>query len=121
MKTKNSKYIETTIFKFDEKLIEILREWINFLIDKGFDGNNPVFPRSKKNKDEINISFNDSVEVEPVYWTNAGSIRKIFKKRFEAAGLKYFPPHTFRHLTKTLVTSISGLHLAVMVIFPLRN
>lgn len=102
VKTKFTKYIETTIFRFDEKLIELLKEWIEFLKAKGFDGTDPVFPRSKVNRDEINISFNESVEVEPVFWINAGSIRKIFKKRFEAAGLKYFPPHTFRHLTKAL-------------------
>jgi len=102
VKTKFSKYIETTIFKFDEKLIEILKDWIDLLSSKGFERNDPLFPRSKKNKDEINISFNNAVEVEPAYWTNAGSMRKVFKKRFEAAGLKYFPPHTFRHLTKAL-------------------
>ena len=102
VKTKFTKYIETTIFKFDEKLIIILKEWINHLKSKDFKGIQPIFPRSKMNQDEINISFNESIEVEPVYWSNAGSIRKIFKKRFEAAGLKYFPPHTFRHLTKAL-------------------
>jgi len=102
VKTKFSKYIQTTIFKFDEKLIGILKEWINLIKTKNFKGIDPLFPRSKQNQDEINISFNESVEVEPVYWTDAGSIRKIFKKRFEAAGLKYYPPHTFRHLTKAL-------------------
>jgi len=100
VKTKFAKYIETTIFNFDEKFIEIVKEWIDLLVSKGFEKDDPLFPRSKKNKDEINISFNNSVEVEPVYWLNAGSMRKVFKKRFEAAGLRYFPPHTFRHLTK---------------------
>lgn len=102
VKTKNTKYIETIIFNFDKKLLRILEDWIEFLREKGFTDADPLFPRSKVNKDDINISFGQAIEVEPKFWANAGAIRNIFKNRFEEAGLKYFPPHTFRHLTKAL-------------------
>jgi site-specific recombinase XerD len=102
VKTKFSKYIESIIFKFDEKLVQYVKDWVKLLDDKGFKGNNPLFPRSKTNQDMINISFDKAVEVEPAFWSSAGTMRGIFKKRTEYAGLKYYPPHSYRHSTKAL-------------------
>ncbi len=102
VKTKFTKYIESIIFIFDEKLYKYVSEWIDILKSKDFKENDPVFPRSKVNQDKINISFESAIEVEPIFWKGAGSMRTIFMKRAKEAGLKYFPPHAYRHLTKAL-------------------
>ena len=38
----------------------------------------------------------EAVGLDRRHWSNAGPIRKIFKEAFEAAGLPYFNPHSFR-------------------------
>lgn len=97
VKTKFTKYIESIIFNFDDNLINYVTEWADILNSKNFKGPDPFFPRSKVNQDNINISFDIATEVEPIFWTSAGSIRAIFKKRSNEAGLQYYPPHTYRH------------------------
>jgi integrase len=46
-----------------------------------------------------NLRFG-AVGLDRKHWSNAGPIRTVFKEAFEAAGLEYFNPHSFR---KTLV------------------
>ena len=52
---------------------------------------------------EGNKSFTSS-EVVPAFWQSVTSMRTIFKERFKAADIKYFSPHTFRHLAVSLAT-----------------
>ena len=100
--TKFSKHILTTIFKFDDKLLGYVAEWVKLLKSKGFGSQDPLFPRAKTDKGEDDLSFEASSEVEPVFWQGTGRIREIFKNRAKEAGLPYFPPHTFRHLAVDL-------------------
>jgi len=102
VQTKFSKYIPSTLFRFDEKLVEYVKEWVKHLKGKGYGSRDPLFPRSKIGHGEDNLSFEPATEVEPVFWKGTGGIRKTFKKRSEEAGLPYFPPHTFRHLAVRL-------------------
>jgi integrase len=95
--TKFSKHIPTTIFKFDDELLGYVDEWVKLLKSKGFGSQDPLFPRSKTDKGEDNLSFEAASEVEPVFWQGTDRIREIFKNRAKEAGLPYFPPHTFRH------------------------
>lgn len=104
VKTKFSKLILSTLFKFDEKLFQIVIDWINHLKTKNFNSYDPLFPRNKIKKEVDNLSFDTSDEVEPFFWKDTGSMREVFKKRIQAANLHYYSPHTFRHLT---------IHLAV--------
>lgn len=98
VRTKFSKYIPSTIFQFDDKLVVYVREWVKHLKDKGYGSRDPLFPRSKTGHGENNLSFELATEVEPAFWQGTGSIREIFKTRSREAGLPYYPPHTFRHL-----------------------
>lgn len=98
VETKFSKYIPSTLFKFNDNLFNYLIEWVKHLKNKGFGSQDPLFPRSKAEQGENSLSFELAKEVEPTYWQGTGRIREIFKKRSKEAGLPYYPPHTFRHL-----------------------
>jgi integrase len=75
---------------------------VKHLRTKGFGSQDPLFPRSKLTQGEDSLSFQIATEVEPIFWKGTGRIRDIFKKRAEAAGLRYHPPHSFRHLAVEL-------------------
>lgn len=102
VETKFSKYIPSTLFTFDNKLLEYITEWVRHLKSKGFGSQDPLFPRSKKEQGDDNLSFEKAQEVESVFWQGTGRMRKIFKERAKEAGLLYYPPHTFRHLAVDL-------------------
>lgn len=56
------------------------------------------FPKTAILKGERNVFEPSGLLRE--HWSNATPIRKIFREAFEATGLEYFNPHSFR---KTLV------------------
>jgi integrase/recombinase XerD len=96
--TKFSKYIASTLLQFDDKLVGHVVGWVKYLKTKGFGSQDPLFPRSKTERGEDNLSFEVAAEVEPIFWQGTGRIREIFKTRSQEAGLPYYSPHTFRHL-----------------------
>lgn len=102
VKTKFAKLIPTTLFTFDEKLLDYVIDWSKHLKTKGFGSQDPLFPRAKADQGSDNLSFESSTEVEPVFWHGAGRVRAIFRKRSQQAALPYYPPHTFRHLAINL-------------------
>ena len=100
--TKFSKYIPSTLFTFNNKLLEYITEWVKHLKSKGFGSQDPLFPRSKKEQGEDNLSFEKAQEVEPAFWQGTGRMREIFKERAKEAGQPYYSPHTLRHLAVDL-------------------
>ena len=102
VETKFAKLIPTTLFRFDDKMVGFITGWIKYLKTKGFGSQDPFFPRSKLGQGIDQLAFEASSEVEPVFWKGTGSVRDVFKRRSKEAGLPYFPPHTFRHLTTNL-------------------
>lgn len=99
VKTKFSKRIVTTFFPLpNEKPLQYFLEWFEYLTEKGFTPNDPIFPATKLEQGKENINFYSSGIIEPLFWSNAGSARKIFEKRFTGAGIPYYHPHTLRHL-----------------------
>src|SRR5208283_2539443 len=99
VQTKFSKHMITTIIVPDETLLSYVIEWVKLLKDKGYGSQDPLFPRAKTDKGEEDLSFETASEVEPIFWQGTGRIREIFKTRAKDAGLPYYSPHTFRHLT----------------------
>ena len=95
VRTKFSKQILTYFFPVGDDLKKIVVEWVKELCDDMLYGNDdPVFPHTRLSNDE-NRSF--AVDgLKPEFWSNAASIRKIFKQAFENAGIPYFNPHSFR-------------------------
>ena len=96
VRTKFSKAINTYFFPVGDDIRDIALDWIRYLKEEKLYGlNDPVFPRTKIGQDE-NLSFANH-GLEPFHWSNATPIRKIFKRAFTNAGLKYYTPHLFRN------------------------
>ncbi len=105
VKTKFTKRIYSKMFHFDEQMVQYVLDWVAYLYKRGFVGTDPMFPRSKNRKEEGNLSFQDALEVEPVFWKDGTNIQRVVKQRAEEAGLKYFHPHLYRHLAIQLAIS----------------
>lgn len=98
--TKFSKKFISALIPFSYKEpIKYFLEWFDYLEkQRKFKADDPIFPATKKEKKKGNISYYSSGKVEPIFWKDSSSPREIFKKRFEQAGIKYYHPHTLRHL-----------------------
>ena len=98
VKTKFSKIIYTTLFKFDKNLLEYVLSWYKYLKDKKlFDNSYPFFPSTKiEQASKVQHSFT-AIGISNEFWSDAGSMRKIFKSRAEQQELEYYSPHKFRH------------------------
>ena len=109
VKTKNSKRIVTAImeFSFYKEPKGYFLEWFDYLEkEKEFKPTDPIFPATKIENGKDNLGYYNTEEVEPIFWKNGDSARKIFQKRSSQAGVKYYNPHSFRDL---LVKEISKL------------
>ncbi len=100
IKTNFSKRIVTTLFPIEyTKAVDYFLDWYRYLkLTKGFTPKDPIFPMSKIENGEQNISYHNTGEVVPIFWQSSNSARKIFQKRFLDAEVPYYHPHTFRHL-----------------------
>ena len=96
VKTKFSKQIHTYFFPIGEAILKIFIDWVYYLQKEklyGYDA--PLFPRTCLKHDK-NLSF-QAAGLVPEHWTTTSPARKIFRDAFEAAGLPYYHPHSFRH------------------------
>jgi integrase len=99
VRTKFSKSFGTFFFPVGDDVEAIFVSWVAFLRDEqGFGNDDPLFPATRM------VPGADGnfapVGLARECWSTASPIRAIFKDAFEAAGLPYFNPHSFR---KTLV------------------
>jgi len=110
--TKNSKRITSALIPFSYKEpLSYFLEWFDYLKNKkSFKPTDPIFPATKREngRDKNNLGYYNTGKVEAVFWKSQTSIRKIFDKRFKKAGVKYYHPHSLRHL---LVKEISKIPL----------
>ena len=96
VKTKFSKTFTTYFFPVGAEVLQIVEDWVNFLRQVKFWGNDdPLFPATQVAVGE-EYRFR-VVGLERKQWRDATAIRKIFRQAFEAAGLPYFNPHSFRN------------------------
>lgn len=100
VKTKFSKHITTTFFPIEySQAVSYFVDWYKYLKQaKGFTAKDPIFPMTKIENGDQNISYHNTGEVEQLFWQSSSSARKIFQKRFIDADVPYYHPHTFRHL-----------------------
>ena len=97
--TKFSKTFTTYFFPVGDDMLQIVRDWVLYLKDEQLWGNDdPLFPKTEVTQGD-NHTF-QALGIKKEHWSTASPIRKVFKEAFEAAGLPYFNPHSFR---KTLV------------------
>ncbi|OGZ70252.1 MAG: hypothetical protein A2904_01135 [Candidatus Staskawiczbacteria bacterium RIFCSPLOWO2_01_FULL_33_9] len=99
VQTKFSKKIVSSLIPFSYKeTLDYFLEWFDYLEkEKGFKADDPIFPATKIENGKENINYYNTEEIENKQLKNSSSLRAIFKKRFEQAGVKYYHPHTFRH------------------------
>jgi integrase/recombinase XerD len=96
VKTKNSKAQMTTFFPVGGGALQIVTEWVNFLTkDRLWGLDDPLFPATLIRQDADHHFTAGGLARR--HWSDAGSIRKIFREAFEASGLPSFNPHSFRH------------------------
>jgi integrase len=95
VRTKNRKTFSSWFFPVGDEMGAIVRDWVHFLTrEKLFGPDDPLFPAT-----EIGLSADKKfmpVGLSRRHWQNADAIRRIFRETFQAAGLPYFNPHTFR-------------------------
>ncbi len=96
VRTKASKSFSTWFFSVGGKALEMVTDWCQHLRSNLLWGeDDPLFPKTQ-------IGLGPEGGFVPVGltregWKSAGPIRDIFKSAFEAAGLPYFNPHSFRN------------------------
>jgi integrase len=109
VKTKRSKTFTTYFFPVGEDVRAIVDEWVMYLREELLWGNDdPLFPATLMECSSESRQF-EVAGLNRKGWGSASSIRTIFKKAFESAGLPYFNPHSFRdtvvHLGETICKS----------------
>ncbi len=95
VKTKNSKTMTTFFFPVGDDVEAVVAEWIAYLkTELHFGDSDPLFPQT-----EVTLNTDGEFSASGLkreFWTSATAIRRIFRERFEEAGLPYFHPHSFR-------------------------
>jgi len=97
VKTKNSKTFMTFFFPMGEPFEQIVIEWVSFLREELFWGDDdPLFPMTA-------VGLNSNHEfcafgLKREHWRSSAGIRAIFREAFKLAGLPSFNPHAFRNM-----------------------
>jgi integrase len=101
VRSKNRKTFTSIFFPVGQDFEEIVVDWISFLTrDRLYSPDDPLFPATKVKVGEGGLF--ESAGLDRVPWRNATAIRRIFREGFEAAGLRYYNPHSFRKTLGTL-------------------
>ncbi len=98
VRTKASKTFPTWFLPIDRVYLDCFTDWVTLLREEllfGFD--DPLFPPPKMGHSEGRFTV---VGLSRDTYKTSGSIRKVIKSAFSAAGLPSFGPHSFR---KTIV------------------
>jgi integrase/recombinase XerD len=97
VKTKNRKYIRTTLVLFSKGLLSHFLDWVDYLTKTKLYGDEaPIFPRTKVIQPEGGLSY-EAAGVEPVFWADGSRVDHIVKERARKAGLEPYDCHSFRH------------------------
>jgi integrase len=93
--TKFRKRINTKFFPVGDDIHQIVLDWVEFLRkEKLFADNDPLFPKEELVQDD-DRNFKGG-KLSHQHWKSAAGVRVIWKQAFEAASMRYFPPHRFR-------------------------
>lgn len=95
VKTKFAKTFSSWFLPVGGDALAIFSSWCEYLRnDLGWSETDPLFPKTR-----VAVGPNggfEAVGLSREGWSNAQPIRTIFREAFEAAGLPYFNPHSFR-------------------------
>ena len=108
VETKRAKTFTSLFYPVGDLPRSIVSDWIVELrTDLLFGPDEPIFPATARGFDDQGLFHPDKLVRTP--WASAAPIRTIFKRAFEAAGLPYANPHSFR---RTLVRLGYDLNLS---------
>ena len=86
----------TYFFQIDEYITQTFLDWVSHLREDLFlSDTDPLFPATETQIGIENRQF-EACGLSRRHWKSTGPIRTIFRRAFEAAGLPYFNPHSFR-------------------------
>ena len=95
VRTKNAKTITSAFFPVGADIELIVENWVKLLNERLWGPDDPLFPATKV---ALGMSGHfENAGLDRKHWKDAAAIRRIFKDAFEAAGLPYFNPHSFRN------------------------
>lgn len=95
VRTKRRKTFTSIFFPVGPEPLQIVTEYVVMLKNElGFSNDDPLFPSTKIIQGEGRGFVADGLS--RIAWNGAGPIRRIFRDAFEAAGLPYANPHSFR-------------------------
>lgn len=92
--TKFSKTFATWFFPVGGEALAIVTDWTAHLGASHWGDNDPLFPATRMGLGPDGGFVAAGLDRKP--WTTAAPVRAIFREAFEAAGLPYFKPHSFR-------------------------
>jgi integrase/recombinase XerD len=99
--TKFGKSFDTYFFPVGDEVRLIVEEWAEYLGRELLWGpDDPLFPATRMDAGPDRLFH--AVGLERKHWSNAGPVRKVFRRAFDAAALPYFPPHRIRNTLVTL-------------------
>ena len=94
--------------EFDKVLVEHFLKWVNYLTsERNFSPQDPIFPKTD-NKISPGSNLIPVGNVTNEFWKSTGSISMMLKKRFKAAGLKYYSPHTLRSSSYQILRKLAS-------------
>jgi site-specific recombinase XerD len=95
VRTKGRKTFTSIFFPVGPEALQIVGDYMTMLKDElGFLDDDPLFLSTRTAQGEDRGFIADGLSRKP--WIGAGPIRDIFRAGFEAAGLSYANPHSFR-------------------------
>ena len=95
VKTKRRKTFVSHFFPVGDEPLGIFAAYVAMLRDElGFGPDDPLFPATLKGHDAERRFC--AIGLSREHWKDAGPIRAIFRAAFEAAGVPYAKPHSFR-------------------------
>lgn len=95
--TKFAKTFRTVFMPVCDGAQDIVADWVAELRESHLWGpDDPLFPATAMGLDESG-GFRPH-GIARYGWASSGPIREVFRKAFEAAGLPYFNPHSFRDM-----------------------
>ena len=105
VKTKGRKTYRTHFFPVGAEPLDILKAYFTLLRDElGFGPEDPLFPATLVGQDADRYFC--GVGLARHHWKSAAPIRAIFRVAFEAAGIPYSNPHSYRKTLARLGQSL---------------
>lgn len=93
--TKFSKTFTTYFFPVGDEIQKIVEEWVRYqkeVLLRSHDS--PLFPATRV---AVGASRQfEAMGLDVKHWSDTNAVRTIFKTAFEAAGMRYFNPHSLR-------------------------